>query len=461
MSGNWPPPPPNQPPPRPGPPGHDEPTRLPSSPPPSAPPSSPPPASPWGQPPPGQGAPPAYGGGGGYPGGGGGYGGSGGGGGGGYGGGGYGGGGYGGPQGPSWGQPPPKKSKAKLIVALSLVVVLIAVLSVGGWLYTSGRLGFGPLSAKDEAAADAIADGVEGPEWASAKDKQCAADQMVEDGRAERLEKAGLVDPKGDGWTYTGTWKADEAEEYGEAVLDCAKDWPDKIGELWSLDDTECLGDIDEGAISDYFIAESLEVEDAGDIDNGREDAVEALDECYVAELSLPAVQKTPAYRAVKFTFGEVEGAESSEVMVRDAGGEYEPLSGNSRSVDTGEGGKQGCVELRVEASYPWGTSSQKESRVCGNSKPKKLFWKRAPGCDYTPGCFSWALRYEGFESFDTGVAKLTENGGSCESQSGNCDITFFVPDNGKGTAVTFSFPPGWNETFVGKVGPLSATIPN
>ena len=340
-------------------------------------------------------------------------------------------------------------------------MVLVAALSVSGWLYTTGRLGFGPLSAKDEAAADTIAAGVEGPEWASKKDKQCAADQMVEDGRAERLEKAGLVDPKGDGWTYTGKWKADEAEEYGQAVLDCAKDWPDKVGELWSLDDTDCLADIDTDAIAAYFLVDTLEVDEPKDLENGREDAVEALDECYVSELSLPTVKKTPAYRAVKFTFGEVEGAEDTEVMVRDGGGSYEPLSGNSRTVDTGEGGKQGCVELQVEASYPWGTSSRKESRVCGTSKPKKLFWKRVGGCDYTPNCFSWALRYEGFESFDSGVAKLTENGGSCESASGNCDISFFVPANGRGTAVTFSFPPGWNERFVGKVGKLSATIPN
>ncbi len=433
-SGNWPPPPPNQPPQQPG-------WGQPAGPPPAA-----PPTTPWGQPPPGQGGPPAWGGGGA------------GGGGGGYGG---GGGGYGGPQGPSWNQPPPKKSKAKLIVALALVVVLVAALSVSGWLYASGRLGFGPLSAKDEAAADTIAENVEGPEWASDKDKQCAADQMVEDGRAERLEKAGLVDPKGDGWTYTGTWKADEAAEYGEAVLDCAKDWPEKVGELWSLDDTDCLADIDSEEIAAYFLAESLEIEDPDDIEKGREDAIEELDECYVSELSLPAVQTTPAYRAVKFTFGQVEGAEDTEVMVRDAGGSYEPLSGNSRTVDTGEGGKQGCVELQVEASYPWGTSSRKESRACGKSKPKRLFWKRAGGCDYTPGCFSWALRYEGFESFDSGIAKLTENGGSCESQSGNCDISFFVPANGRGTAVTFSFPPGWNERFTGQVGNLRATIPN
>lgn len=448
MSGNWPPPPPSGPPQQPGQPGYGAPT--------GSPPSSPP-GSPWGQPPPG--SSPGYGGGYGNPGAPGAPGGYGGGGGGGYGGG--GGGGYGGAPGQSWGQPPPKKSRAKLVVILSLVVVLIAALSIGGWLYASGRLGFGPLSAKDEAAADAIAAGVEGPEWASESDKQCAADQMVEDGRAERLEKAGLVDPKGDDWTYTGTWKGDEAAEYGEAVLGCADDWPEKIGELWSLDDTDCLGDIDAEDISAYFVVESLEVSDAGDLENNREDAVEALDECYVSELSLPQVRATPAYRAVKFTFGEVEGAEDTEVQVRDAGGEYEPLSGNSRVVDTGEGGKQGCVELQVEASYPWGTSSREESRACGKAKPKKLFWKRVGGCDYTPGCFSWALRYEGFESFYSGVAKLTENGGSCESQSGNCDISFFSPSNGRGTAVTFSFPPGWNETFVGRVGPLSATIPN
>jgi hypothetical protein len=284
---------------------------------------------------------------------------------------------------------------------------------------------------------------------------------MVEDGRAERLEKAGLVDPQGDGWTYTGTWQGDEAAEYGQAVLDCAEDWPDKVGELWGLDDTECLADIDDEEIAAYFLADSLEIEDAGDIEKGREDAVEELDECYVSELSLPAVRKTPGYRAVRFTFGRVEGAESSEVMVREAGGDYEALSGNSRVVDVGEGGAQGCVELRVEASYPWGTSSQKESRACGTSRPKRLFWKRVRGCDYTAGCFSWALRYEGFASFESGTATLTENGGDCNSQSGNCDISFFSPDNGRGTAVTFSFPPGWDERFEARVGNLRATIPN
>ena len=206
-------------------------------------------------------------------------------------------------------------------------MVLVAGLSVTAWAYFTGRFGIGPLSAKDKEAVTAIADGVEAPEWADSGDRECAADELVRDTRSAELEKRDLIKADGDGWTYTGKWRYQEATTYVEALLDCSDDWAEKVGEEWELDDTDCLADIDDSTMADFYVAETLELSEGKDeADEGREEAVDALDECYVSDPPEPSAKARPAYRAVNFRFAALgSDAGRAVLMVRDLGA-WKPL---------------------------------------------------------------------------------------------------------------------------------------
>jgi hypothetical protein len=339
--------------------------------------------------------------------------------------------------------------------------VLVAGVAVAGWAYATGRFGFGPLSAKDEAAVTAIAEGVEGPEWANDGDRECAADDLVHDTRSPELEKRGLIEPDGNGWTYTGEWRLDDAKAYVEAALDCAGDWPEEIAEGWNLDDTDCLEDLGTSTVADYF-AESFSLSDDEDRAQERRDAaVEGLDECYVSDPPEPRAKPRPAYRAVTFRFEEPE-SDSGDVTLRvKQDGAWTPVDRDSFAVDTSSGGRKGCVEARVEATYPWGSSRSTEKRFCGKSKPARIWWVKAKRCTFSAGCTKWELHYEGFASFESTTVRLLENGGNCNSESGECAHTFLTPVEGRGIAISWSVFPGYDEHFEGRIGRMKAVLPN
>ncbi|HWM73575.1 MAG TPA: hypothetical protein VNQ53_07535, partial [Nocardioides sp.] len=179
-------------------------------------------------------------------------------------------------------------------------MLLVAGLSVAAWAYFTGRFGVGPLSAKDEAAVSAIADDVEAPAWADADARECAADELVHESRSADLEKRGVIDAEGDGWTYTGEWRYPDASTYVEALLDCSDDWPEQVGDEWELESTDCLADIGASTMAGFFVAETFTLsEGQEDADDARAEAVSALDECYVADPPEPSANARPAYRAV------------------------------------------------------------------------------------------------------------------------------------------------------------------
>lgn len=347
-------------------------------------------------------------------------------------------------------------------MAAALAVLLVAGLSVAGWAYATGRFGIGPLSAEDEKAVTAIADGVAAPEWADEGDRECAADELVHDTRSAQLEERDLISADGDGWTYTGTWRYPEASTYVEALMDCVGDWVERVGEEWELDSTDCLEDIDDATIAGFYVAETLELT-AGqdDAEQHRADAVDALDECYVSDPPEPSATARPGYREVSFRFADL-GAEAGRavLMVRELGA-WEPLDGTTHAVDTDAGGQRGCVDAKAEATYPWGTTTTTERRFCGKSKPPRIWWVRAKSCTYTAGCTTWNLKYEGFKSFDTQTVRLVENGGDCNSESGTCVDQFVTGATGRGRAVAWSVYPGYAERFEARIGKLTAPLPD
>ena len=347
------------------------------------------------------------------------------------------------------------------MLAALLALLLVAGLSVTAWAYLTGRFGIGPLSAKDEKAVTAIADGVEGPGWAGAGDRECAADELVHDRRSGELEDRGLIEPKGDGWTYTGEWRYPDATTYAEALLDCSDDWPDRLGEEWDLDSTDCLEDIDDATMAGYLVTETLELSQGqDDADEAREEAVDALDECYVSEPPEPSAKAKPGYRKVTFRFDDLgEDAGRATLTIRDLGA-WTPLKGRTHAVDTDSGGQRGCVDARAEAAYPWGTTTQTEATFCGRSKPPKVWWVKAKGCTYTAGCTTWELRYEGFKSFESKKVRLFENGGDCNSESGQCTFRFITDATGRGKAVSWSVYPGYNERFEARLGDRTIRLP-
>lgn len=381
------------------------------------------------------------------------------------------GGGYGGPPGappggfggPPFGQPPRKK-RWPLFVASGVALALVAGLGVFGFLYFTGRLGFGPLSGADKDAVTTIAKEVEVPTWVDEDQAECAADELVHESRSKDLEDRGLIERDGDDWTYTGEWEADDATSYFAKVLDCSDDWADQVGEVWKVDDTDCLEDIGTDTIGTYFAAESLTLGDKKDdsVEKGRDEAVEALDKCYADDPAAPKATAAPAYRAVTFTF-EAPDADSGEASLEvNRDGSWSPLSRKTIDIDTDEGGKQGCVSARTVTTYPWGTTKTSEDEFCGESKPKRIYWQRAKKCTAAPGCVAWQLRYEGFASYELITAKYTNNGGDCMAVSGKCTTTAFDrKGEGRGIIVTWSFPASYKGNFVGRVDGLKAKIPN
>lgn len=395
-----------------GPPPQQPPTALPPSGPPSGPPQAPPPVPPgWGPPPPGWGPPPG---------------------------------------------PPPRKRRWPLFVGLAVVLLLLAGAGTGGWAYFTGRLGFGPLSAADKAAASAIADGVEAPEWVDAAQLDCAADDLIRDARSGELEKRGLVERDGDDWTYTGTWRTDDAEAFYESVLDCSDDWEKQVGEQWKIADTGCLDDIGSETMGSYFAASLV----PDDPPTGRDEAVAKLDECYAEAPAAPQGQARSAYRAVQFTFTPPEASGGEVVLNTGGAGAWKPLSGTSAEVDTKAGGQRGCIQAQTQVTYGWGTVKTSEAELCGVAQPTRIFWKKTR-CTASPGCRAWELRYEGFADLSRITARYTSNGGDCLAVSGRCSDTVLIAPGGRGKVVTWSFPGSYRGAFVATVGKLRTRLPN
>jgi len=350
-------------------------------------------------------------------------------------------------------------------VGLLAALVLIAAAATGGWAYFTGRLGFGPLSAADKDAAATIAAEVDGPEWADEDQVRCAADDLVAERRSGALADSGLIekDSAADhGWAFTGDWSDDDAHDFLTALLDCSETdggWAAQLGAEWDLDDTACLSDLGAGRVADFLAVDALE-QDSTAATAASEKAVGALDECYAATLEAPEAAAKPGYRSVRFTFDEAapDGAELSVAH----GGESTTVDGTTFRAEAAEGGERVCITATVSATYPWGTSREAEKESCGRAEPKQLTWKPLARCAADPKpCRSWKLTFAGFRTMEQITATLRQNGGDCQSVSGQCRFSVQVGSTGRGSIVTWSALPNWSDRFTAQVGGLTAVLPN
>ena len=360
----------------------------------------------------------------------------------------------------------PKKSNKGLLIGLGTAgaVVLVLLLGTGAWAFFTGRLGFGPLSAEDKKAVTAIATNAPKPAWASDGDAKCAAEQLVKDERTDGLTKAGLITTTGESVTFTGAWRGQQATTYAEGLLSCSGDWSKAIGKEWALSDTDCLGDVDEGAMAGLITTQVMEVEDAG-VTKQADKAVSALDECYASdELTAPTATATPAVLGVDFAV-QAPAVEGSEVAVRAKAAdssEWTPVTGGKVNIPVREGGQEGCATFEASISYPWGTTKTSEAEACGKAKDRRLWWTKDKSCaqpKYAP-CSSWTLHYEGYELLSSVTIKLKLNGGNCRSASGSCSDTAFVTKP-SGTWTNWTAPKGWKDRFTAQVDGLTAVLPN
>lgn len=360
---------------------------------------------------------------------------------------------------PPGGLPPHRKRRWPMLVAIAAVLVLVIGIGVSSFLYFTGRLGFGPLSAKDEAAISALADGVATPAWVAEGDLECAAEEWVRDDRSEAIAATGVLAADGEAWEYVAArWRERDANGFVSYLFGCNGDWPERVAEEWQLEDASCLGDIDEETMADYFAADFLLglPDEDGKVDTDAEEAradlkadgIAALDECYVADPEAAEVTTKRAYRAVKFT---VAAAEDAEVSIR-TDGSWQPLRGTTHEVDTGEGGAEGCLEVRVETTYAWGSTAEAQTRACAKAKPKRVWWKKLDGCqsEGQSNCTSYRLRFAGYSDYDVVSVEYRHNGGDCLATSGGCTSVVLIGDDGRESAVQqWSFPAGYSGRFV------------
>lgn len=372
---------------------------------------------------------------------------------------------------PTWipgGAPPPpppeRRSRTRTVLLAALALVLVGGLAAGGWAYRTGRLGIGPLSATDKDAAAAIAGNVEGPEWADDEQRACAAERLLRERRADDLQQAGVIERDGDDWRYTGTWPAADATAYAGALLDCSEDWPGQLGQAWVLDDTDCLAGLERTSVAELVAGTTLTLADVDADEPGfLTDARDGLDDCYASAAPRPEAETRSGYRSVAFRFvrPEVPGAEVA-LHVRPAGAERSrELQRPTYRLDTGWGGRRGCVRAAVVATYPWGSTRTSERRFCGKSEPRRVWWAPREDCAGSPPCRSWELRYEGWPGRSWITARLVEDGGRCTSVSGRCRIRLVTPRSGRGVIIIWSAFPGWDAEFVAEVGPFKARLPN
>ncbi|GGU08804.1 serine/threonine protein kinase [Nocardioides albus] len=346
-----------------------------------------------------------------------------------------------------------------------------AVLLIGAGIFTQGFGIFG-LHGDDAKAAEAIASGVPKPGWATEDQMTCAAESLVEKVPAAELRSHGVVDA-GDDWTYTGEWPADDAMKFSQGLLDCTESWATEIGDNWKVGDTRCMEkEVDKTSMAGLIaVTDLLKDGDPGAAGPAKEKAVEALDACYVKADALGAkVTPKPAYMQVDFDVQEptAPGGESEITIAKKGSSSYDELKGSTYELPVTEGGVEGCIAVKTNVAFAWGTEKATDADVCGKAEPKKLEWVKLDKCTdptYTRQkieCNTWRLTFEGFQSGEKFNVKLTRNGGKCSTgKNAKCDWQGTPDGEGKGAVVDWSGPKVWNDKFVASAPGASAQIDN
>ncbi|GAB2968541.1 hypothetical protein GCM10027076_00930 [Nocardioides montaniterrae] len=311
-------------------------------------------------------------------------------------------------------------------------MLLVVGLGIGGWAFGTGRLGFGPLSKDDKAAAKAIADGADDPSWADDAQRSCAATKLLHAHRSGDLLDRGVVEHDGDGWRFTDEWDTDTARAYADGVLECSDDWKKQIASSWHLDDTGCLDDVGRSSVADSLLTTVVLVDDK-EASAVHDAAAAKLDKCYGGKLDAITVSAHPGDRAVEFHLTLPEAANAETSVSVDGPDGTEQVAGTSYHAKTEEGGDRVCIDVTLEAHYGWGSKvTSGPTHACGKAKPKRLWWTRLPHCSYEAGCISWGLHASGFA---TGVEtlRITSAAGDCPFASGDCTKSAIIGSDGRG----------------------------
>lgn len=331
-----------------------------------------------------------------------------------------------------WAPPPPRRRRWPLVVAGVSVLVLLVGLGVGGWAYGTGRLGFGPLSKADKAAATAIGDAVDSPSWADDEQRTCAATRLVHEHRSGDLAERGLIERDGDDWVFTGDWDTAEARVYADGVLACSDDWKKQLAEEWSLDETGCLDDVGRSHVADVLVDTAIQV-DGDDAESVHDTAAARLDDCYGGAPDAVRATARPGDRSVDFDFTVPTAANATTTLSVDGPDGTETVTGTHYSAGTDEGGQQVCIDVTLTAHYGWGsTAASTPTHACGKAQPKRLWWTRLPSCTYSAGCTTWGLHVSGYA---TGIEtlRLTSPVGHCPL-TGGCTKTVVIGSDGRGS---------------------------
>lgn len=343
-----------------------------------------------------------------------------------------------------------------------------AVLLIGAGIFTQGFGIFG-LHGDDAKAAEAIASGVPKPGWANEDQMTCAAESLVGKVPAAELRSHGVVDA-GDEWTYTGEWPADDAMKFTQGLLGCTESWSTEIGDNWKVGDTRCMEkEVDKTSMAGLLAVEDLLKDgDTGAAGPARDEAVKALDACYVKADALGAkVTPKPAYMQVAFDVQEptAPGGESVIGIAPKGSSSFDELKGSSYELSVAEGGVEGCIAVKTTVNFAWGTEKVTDAESCGNADPKKLTWEKLDKCtgqQYLKAgqdCDTFRLSFEGFQPGKKFTVKFTLNGGNCGSTK--CAYPGTPDGEGKGVVVDWSGPKNWKDKFVAKAPGASAQIDN
>ena len=352
---------------------------------------------------------------------------------------------------------PPRRRRWPVLVAVAAVLVLVGSLSA--WGFFTGRLGFGPLSSKDKAAAAVIAEAVDAPAWADASDVSCASTRLLHHSRSGTLDDHGLIeadDAAAHGWRYTGAWQSDDARAFVQGLLECSDDWTAAIGRQWHLATTDCLADIGTGPVAGVLAQTDLKPRDRGLLHDNQE-AAEKLDDCYAADPAAPTGRVRPSYRAVDFVLTKPTAQNGVAELSVGVKATAHGSDTTTYTAGTSMGGERACVDAKTVVTYGWGTTRSSGKQLCGTSKPPRIWWKRQPTCDAAPGCLSYALHVEGFASFtQLKVVNTTTGGFSCGA---HCRKTLTTSSDGRGVGNGFYFDFTPHGTITARVGKHSATM--
>lgn len=168
-----------------------------------------------------------------------------------------------------------------------------------------------------------------------------------------------------------------------------------------------------------------------------------------------PTGSLRPGYRSLLVDLKVGAGGGTRKVEVKAPGEDWS----RKAKVNLDEGGQRACVVARTSEQRDGSTQVSKTRKVCGRSQAKRIYWTQNSSCDFVPRCTSFLLHLEGFRDNQSVPILFQQNGGECGHGS-ECSSRAYMDGNGRTTADTWSFAPGYSVSFTAVVQGLVARVP-